>query len=394
MILESSVYKEIFGPLIVHESQKVIKFDTETEKVESSLISNIPREEIYNIFKDLAIVIPLKNEKLHLLDGVLKAIPHKCPIIVVSASQKDIPNHFKMEIELIKHYYSLTHSKVLIIHQKDLGASEAFKEQQYFDIIDEKDGLIRLGKGEGMLLGVMLAKSIGAKYVGFIDADNYIPGSVNEYVKDYAAGILMSESEYTMVRLKWRHKPKVMQRGLYFRRRGRVSEITNKYLNLMVADRTGFETDIFVTGNAGEHAMSMQLANIMSFSSGYSVETHQLVFLLDKMTNPLQSEKYKDIHEQGIEIFQIETLNPHIHEEKGTEHINEMILVSLAEIYHCSLCSENVKRKILEELYARKILNRGEVPPKPSSMSPIGDLDIKKWFRTVKKKSDTLVILE
>ena len=394
MILESSVYKEIFGPLIVHEAQKVIKFDTETELVQSSLVNNIPREEIYNVLKDLAIVIPLKNEKLHLLDGVLKAIPHKCPIIVVSASQRDIPNHYKMEIELIKHYYSLTHSQVMIIHQKDIGASEAFKEQEYFDIIDENDGLIRYGKGEGMLLGVMLAKAIGAKYVGFIDADNYIPGSVNEYVKDYAAGILMSESDYTMVRLKWRHKPKVMQKGLYFRRRGRVSEITNKYLNLLVADRTGFETDIFVTGNAGEHAMSIKLADIMSFSAGYSVETHQLVFLLDKMTHPNEPEKYKDVYDQGIEIFQIETLNPHIHEEKGTEHINEMILVSLAEIYHCELCTDNVKKRILDELYSRKILNKGEIPPKPKSMAPIENIDIKKWFAKLKKKSDTLVTLK
>ncbi len=394
MILESSVYKEIFGPLIVHESQKVIKFDTETEVVESSLVNNIPREKIYEIFKDLAIVIPLKNEKLHLLDGVLKAIPHRCPIIVVSASQKDIPNHFKMEIELVKHYYSLTHSRVMIIHQKDLGAAEAFKDQGYMDIIDENDGLIRFGKGEGMLLGVMLAKAIGARYVGFIDADNYIPGAVNEYVKDYAAGILMSDSDYTMVRLKWRHKPKVMQRGLYFRRRGRVSEITNKYLNLLVADRTGFETDIFVTGNAGEHAMSIKLADLMSFSSGYAVETHQLVFLLDKMTRPNQSEKLKDVYDQGIEIFQIETLNPHIHEEKGTEHINEMILVSLAEIYHCELCTDNVKKRILEELYSRKILKKGEIPPKPRAMAPVGEIDIERWFKKVKKRSDTLVVLE
>jgi len=132
----------------------------------------------------------MKDEKLQLVDGVLKAIPHQCPIVIVSNSKREGPNLFKQEVDLVKHFYNLTKSRIIMVHQKDPGLVEAFNAVGYTDILDGDS--VRSGKGEGMLIGLLLAKAIGAKYVGFVDADNYIPGSVNEYVKDYAAGFLMS----------------------------------------------------------------------------------------------------------------------------------------------------------------------------------------------------------
>ncbi|RKZ00376.1 MAG: mannosyl-3-phosphoglycerate synthase [Candidatus Hydrothermota bacterium] len=394
MLLEAPIYKEIFGALIIHEVQKVLKLDTETETVQSSVIQNIPREDIYKTLKELAIVVPLKNEKLQLLDGVLKAIPHKSPIIIVSGSDREAPNRYKLEMELVKHFYNLTRSRVVMVHQKDVGVAEAFKKLDYTEILDE-DSNVRSGKGEGMIIGTMLAKAIGAKYVGFVDADNYIPGSVNEYVKDYAAGFLMSDSEYTMVRLSWRHKPKVSKRGLYFRKWGRVSEITNRFLNLLMAEQTGFETNIIVTGNAGEHAMSIKLADLMEFSTGYSIEPHQWTYLLEKVS--LEGEhtnSFKDALEQGIEIFQIETLNPHIHEEKGQEHIKEMVKMSLATIYHSPLCTKSLRERIIRDMKLHRVIEDEKELEAPRVMPPIGNIDVQKWMQIVKKKSDTLLILE
>ena len=86
--------------------------------------------------------------------------------------------------------------------------------------------------------------------MGFIDADNYT-GAVNEYVKIFASGIAMSNTPYTMVRISWIYKPKVSESGVYFSKWGRVSEITNQYLNSLISYYTGFETEIMRTGNSG-----------------------------------------------------------------------------------------------------------------------------------------------
>ncbi len=393
MLLEAPVYKEMFGAVEIYEALKVIKLDTQTRDVGSLTVKNVPREEIYRILEDIAIVVPMRNEKLQLVDGVLKAIPHQCPIIVVSNSKRKGPNIFKQEVDLVKHFYNLTRSRIVMVHQRDAGIAKAFREVGYTDILDES-GNVRSGKGEGMIIGILLAKAIGAKYVGFVDADNYIPGSVNEYVKDYAAGFLLSESDYSMVRLSWRHKPKVSTKGLYFKKWGRVSEITNRYMNALFGVATGFETSIIVTGNAGEHAMSLKLAEVMPFSTGYSIEPFELVYILETFGRWKGRENYRELYEQGVEIFQIETLNPHLHEDKGSEHVADMILSSLGTIYHSELANESLRRQILEDLRIHGLLGENEEPPKPKVMAPIGEIDVGKWARVLEDNAETLMKFE
>jgi len=62
---------------------------------------------------------------------------------------------------------------------------------------------------------------------------------------------------------------------------GRVSQITNKCLNDLIFSKTGFETDVIKTGNAGEHAISMKLAELLPYASGYAVEPGELVYLFE-----------------------------------------------------------------------------------------------------------------
>ncbi|AHL21783.1 mannosyl-3-phosphoglycerate synthase [Thermococcus nautili] len=390
MLLEAPVYKELFGAVEIYEVQKVIKLDSETRDVGTFTVRNVPREDIYRILEDIAIVVPMKDEKLQLVDGVLKAIPHQCPIIIVSNSKREGPNLFKQEVDLVKHFYNLTRSRIIMVHQKDPGLAKAFKKTGYTGILDGDS--VRSGKGEGMLIGLLLAKAIGAKYVGFVDADNYIPGSVNEYVKDYAAGFLMSESDYTMVRLSWRHKPKVTTKGLYFKKWGRVSEITNRYMNELFGVATNFETNIIATGNAGEHAMSIKLAEIMPFATGYAIEPYELVYLFE--TFGRWGKGKEEVYDQGVEVFQIETLNPHLHEDKGQEHVKDMILSSLGTIYHSELATESLKRRILEELRIHGLLGENEEPPKPKVMPPVEGVDVSEWMKTLEDEAETLLEFE
>lgn len=386
MLIEAPTRSEIFGSVKIHGLQRVLKL--ESKGVESNLLQSIDKEQIESILDDFAVVIPIKDEKLNLLDGVLRAVPGNCQVVIVSNSSRDNSDAFKMESDLIENFHRLTKHPVTIIHQKDPGAGFAFSEVGYESILDDK-GFVRDGKGEGMILGILISKWLGKRYVGFVDADNYIPGAVNEYIKDYAVGFCISESPYSMVRLHWRHKPKIVKSRLYFRKWGRVSEITNRYLNMLLATLTGFETDLIKTGNAGEHAMTMELAEIMAYSTGYSVEPYHLIYLLEEFGKG--DTQYVEVASKGIEVFQIETLNPHLHEEKGEKHVTGMLLDSLSTVYHSSLANDYIKSEIAKELELNGI---EKVPEKNLVMPPIKDVDVEKFGILLEKHAETLTRFE
>ncbi len=388
MLIEMPRHTEIFGSVKIHEMQRVLKIDS--GRFANPRAKDIPFTDIKNVLKRFAIIVPVKNEKIHLLDGVLRAIPFDCTIIVVSNSGRGAPDHFKMEGDVVKHLHDLTQQEMLIVHQKDPELGFAFYEAGYNYLLDKKT-IVRDGKAEGMITGMLLAKALGKDFIGFADADNYIPGSVREYVIDYAAGFCMAESPYSMVRLHWRYKPKVVEDKLYFKKWGRVSETTNKYLNLLISTHTGFETRILVTGNAGEHALTTKLADILSYSTGYSIEPYHFVCLFDHFGLGAESIPDSEAAKAGIEIFQIETLNPHIHEEKGGAHINNMLLGSLQAIYHSRVCKEYVREKLLEEM--GDIL-RGEAPKKNLIMPPIGGIDAHKFMHLLARNAETFTRFE
>ena len=60
----------------------------------------------------------------------------------------------------------------------------------------------------------------------------------------------------------------------------------------------------------------MSLAENLNYSSGYSIEPYEFINILEKFGGLLPTDS-PDIVEKGMEIFQIETRNPHFHEEKG-----------------------------------------------------------------------------
>lgn len=389
MLIELPRRTEIFGSVKIHELQRILKLDS--GGFENPRAKDISFEEIKDVLRRLAIVIPVKDEKIHLLDGVIRAIPFDCSVIVVSNSRRDNHDVYKMEKEMITKLHDLTQQETILVHQKDPEVGFAFYEAGY-DYLLDRDDSVRDGKSEGMIIGMLLAKSLGKDFIGFADADNYVPCSVREYVMDYAAGFCMSESPYSMVRLHWRYKPKVVEERLYFKKWGRVSETTNKYLNLLLSTNTGFETGVVITGNAGEHALTTKLADLMSYSTGYSVEPYHFVHLFDEFGQKAEKMAYPDAANAGIEIFQIETLNPHLHEEKGEEHIKNMMLGSLCTVYSSKLCNDYVRSKVLEEL--GDILDTWEKPKENIVMPPIGGIDASKFTKLLEGKSETFVRCE
>ncbi|MBN2462906.1 MAG: mannosyl-3-phosphoglycerate synthase [Dehalococcoidia bacterium] len=384
MRVEGPRYTERFGAVRINEVQKVLELDSgrarELTPYENVAVQKIEEDAIKDFEEKMVIVIPTKDEKLKLLEGVISGIPHECLILVVSNSQRKRIDRFKMEQDTLNQYCHFTRRQAYLIHQKDPVLAKALAGSGYNHIIGQ-DGLVRDGKAEGMLAAIFIAMMMKKDYIGFIDADNFSPGAVWEYVKCYAAGFHMSRTPYAMVRIIWRYKPKIAE-GIYFRKWGRVSEVTNRCMNSLVSIRTGFETDIIKTSNAGEHAMSLKLAGLLSYASRFAVEPQELVSIFEDFGGVLPM-SCKTAAKHGVEIFQIETRNPHMHEDRGAEHLRDMLLPGLATIYHSKLCEKETKEKVMAELLQQNAINPGEEPPMPQMSPPPKNIDMQKFMKVM-----------
>jgi len=388
MKLDLPRYTERFGATSLHGVQRVYELDSgfDDGRPMSGTLMKVGNDQISEIERKMAIVIPIKGERLRLLEGVLSGVPHDCLVIIVSNSPRQPVDRYMLEKDALQQYNKFVGRNALILHQRDPGLSEALKEVRYTSMLGPDD-IVRSGKAEGMVLGMLLAKMASKEYVGFIDADNYVPGAVNEYVKIFASGIAMSKTPYTMIRVSWIYKPKMSDTGLYFSKWGRVSEMTNQHLNSLISYYTGFETEVMRTGNSGEHCMSLKLAELLSYSSGYSIEPYEVVNVLEEFGGIIPT-PHQDAMEKGVEVMQVETRNPHFHEDKGDDHLKEMIVASLASIYHSKICPPKLREKILESLRAKSMLEEGQQePPVPLKIEPFKDIDIRQFAKVLSKAS-------
>ncbi|AFU59640.1 mannosyl-3-phosphoglycerate synthase [Candidatus Nitrososphaera gargensis Ga9.2] len=388
MKLDLPRYTERFGATSLHGVQRVYELDSgfDDGKSMSETLMKVGNEQISEIERKMAIVIPIKGERLRLLEGVLSGVPHDCLVIIVSNSPRQPVDRYMLEKDALQQFNKFVGRNALILHQRDPGLSEALNEVGYTSMLGP-DGVVRSGKAEGMVLGMLLAKMAGKEYVGFIDADNYVPGAVNEYVKIFASGIAMSKTPYTMVRVSWIYKPKMSETGLYFSKWGRVSELTNQHLNSLISYYTGFETEVMRTGNSGEHCMSLKLAELLTFSSGYSIEPYEIVNVLEEFGGIIPT-SYQDAMDKGVEVMQVETRNPHFHEDKGEDHLKEMVVASMGSIYHSKICPPKLREKILESLRTRNMLEEGQQePPAPVKIDPFKDIDIRQFAKVLSKAS-------
>ena len=329
---------ERLGAVRIYGVQHVFELDSdpaEPETVFGTTVSHVPTEAIHAVLRRMAIVIPCRNERLKILEGVLAGIPHSSMLIFVSNSDREPVDRFMMEKDTIERFCRFARRAAIVVHQRDPGLAKAFEAAGFPHLLDES-GLVRNGKGEGMMAGIVLASLAGKDYVGFVDADNYVPGSVNEYVKVYASDMHLAETRFAMVRICWKSKPKVVDGALFFSRWGRTSESTNRFLNILLASHTGFGTDAIATGNAGEHAMTMELALRLRLASGFAIEPFQLLDLFERFGGidpeaggPVE---HPDLMREGVKVFQVETCNPHFHADRGEDHVSGMESTSLSAL--------------------------------------------------------------
>lgn len=349
MLIEKLGDFEDFGSLRVYKPIRIITLDAMGYEELNGGISGasaISYSSMLEIARRTAIIVPVKDEPLFKFKGVIAGVPHASPLIVVSASTREHGDNYENEVEAARDLYERTGRRVILTWQRDPAWGEAIKGTKLSDILERDTGLVRYGKGEGMLLGVLLATYYGLDYIGFVDSDNYTPATVHEYVWAYYAGFILSRSSNCIVRLKWPYKGKLESRELpYLRRRGRVSKHTNEVLNYAISLVRKVETEIIDTANSGEHAITVDLALNMEWAGGYSVEPYQLVYLLEKCW--MQREPLSCVGEgKTVDVIQIETLSPHIHEEREESHLFNMLKQSLATIMYSRLCNDKIREKI------------------------------------------------
>ena len=349
MLVEYPYRFENYGAVRIHETIQVLELDSTNHRGFRGVYS-VTYDSIEEYAHRTAIIVPVKNENILTLEGVLTAIPHASPIILISGSSRTPVDIYRHEMDLARSIHANTRRPIIVVHQKDPAWSETLRGTPLEDMLGE-DGLVRSGKGEAMLLATILAAGLNYEYIGFIDSDNYVPGSAHEYAWIYYAGFSIDPGPYVMIRIKWPFKGKLMSgpSDLYLRRRGRVSRITNAVLNLALSSYRKIETDIVSTGNSGEHAMSTRLAMKMKWAGGFAIEPYQLVYLLETCFLGLDDNMCNLIPE-GVSVYQVQSRNPHIHAERDDEHIVEMIVKSLSTIYYSRLNNKKITERIMQIL--------------------------------------------
>ena len=377
MRLADSFRAERFGAVRIHELQRVIELDSGTA-VAGAGSRIVPPDALRAVESQMVIVVPCMNETRSVIEGVLSGIPHDCLIVLVSNSDRDPVDRYEIEAQTVEQFCRLAGRTAMVVHQRDPGVAAAFKAAGLPELIDD-DGLVRSGKGEAMLIGMALAAMTGRRYLGYVDADNYVPGSVHEYCEVYAAGLHMANSPYAMVRISWQSKPKFRDGRLFFNRRGRSSAITNEWLNRFLAEYSGFGTEVIATGNAGEHAMSLELGLKLRLAGGFAVEPYEFLDLFEQFGGVLESTD-PDVMANSVPVLQIETRNPHFHDNKGEEHVQGMRMQALNVIYHSPVTLPAVRQAIVDFMAEQGVLGPGQEPPRERVYPPVGTLDLDLLF--------------
>jgi mannosyl-3-phosphoglycerate synthase len=392
MRLEHPHRTERFGAVRIHELQRVIELDSAGARGDARPGHHgpsrlVPAAAIQAVERDMAIVVPCMNEARGVIEGVLSGIPHQCLIILVSNSARRPVDRFELEAQTVEQFCRLAERPALAVHQRDPGLGAAVKAAGVPELTDAH-GLVRRGKGEAMLLGLAIAALTGRRHVGYIDADNFVPGAVNEYCTAYAAGLHLADSPYAMVRIAWQSKPKLRDGRLFFRRRGRTSEVTNQFLNQLIGEYCGFGTEVVATGNAGEHAFSVDLGLKLRLAGGFAVEPFEFVDLFERFGGVLESAD-PDVMERSVSVTQVETRNPHFHDNKGEDHVQGMRMQALNVLYHSPICLPAVRADILDFMIGQGVLAAGEEPPRERVYPPVGTLDLDRFHDTLVAQART-----
>jgi hypothetical protein len=304
-----------------------------------------------------AFVVCHKSERLETLLSVLWYLPVDSPIIVVTNCSEQALG--ELHKGLAEHL--VYHTRLYLVHQKDASIAQFFDDRGVHHLLGD-DGRVVDGKGEGMYLGTLCALMLGhPQWLLFFDADNFVPSALLEYILalgqlflaapviSYASagsdGPMIDEgtpwgSDQALhnVRICWASKPGPGEHNWSERVLGRCTSVVSPLVNVLLEDHFGLHDASLSVSNAGEQGMTIHTAQTLRFSSGFSVETFQLLDLLARAA---------DHHTRSATLQQYQAKSPHFHEKKGDEHIKQMIGESLGSFFLFEqFLSHNMRRQL------------------------------------------------
>ncbi|HEX7734536.1 MAG TPA: mannosyl-3-phosphoglycerate synthase [Ktedonobacteraceae bacterium] len=315
-----------------------------------------------------AFVISHKNESIETLLRVLWYIPVNSTIIVVTNCQESEREKLAAALKT----RLADHRQTYLIHQKDRPLAQFLKASGVHQILG-KDGRIRNGKGEGMYIGALAAQQLGyLRWLIFYDADNFVPSALLEYTfamcrlftatppssSPLAYGPFVQSHLYRTypsylhnVRICWSSKPDMKNLNLETRVLGRTSRVVSPLFDTLLESWFGSQPHPINSSNAGEQGMTLKTATTLRFSSGFSVETFQLIDLLFHAVTAQE--------QAGEVIFQqYLSKSPHFHEKKGDRHIKKMIEESLGCFLHFESVLPDTLKIHLQQIYDELQLER------------------------------------
>ncbi|HEX6123642.1 MAG TPA: mannosyl-3-phosphoglycerate synthase, partial [Ktedonobacterales bacterium] len=243
-----------------------------------------------------AFVISHKAESLDTLMTVLRYLPAESPVIIVSNCLPRERAYLRGELDS----YLAGRPAAYLAHQKDERIAHFFRECGVSSILGA-DGAVVDGKGEGMYIGALLAALLRRpEWLVYFDADNHAPSALLEYTlamgrlfmaaraagTEEAPGAHGAPGRLTPptlhnVRVCWASKP-TYDGGDYTpqaRVIGRCTQVVAPFCDELLRARQPWNDQPLLTPNAGEQGMTMRTAKTLRFSSGFSVETFQLLDL-------------------------------------------------------------------------------------------------------------------
>jgi mannosyl-3-phosphoglycerate synthase len=300
-------------------------------------------------FAHTAFVIAHKNERLETLLSVIWYLPINSPVLIVTNCSEREKEDLKQGLARC-----LAQSRqVYLIHQKDEAIAGFFAEHGVYSILGA-DGRVVNGKGEGMYIGALIASLLKLpKWIVFYDADNFVPNALLEYTlamsKLFMPQYMTSNQEYggarslQNVRICWASKPSIGSSEIAAGVLGRCTKVVSPLMTTLIGEWFGVRDQTIITSNAGEQGFTMETVQALRFSSGYSVETFQLLDLLSKAL-PTATNSQGD----HVILQQYQAQSPHFHEKRDDEHIKRMIADSLGGfLYFQDLLTPVIEQQLL-----------------------------------------------
>jgi mannosyl-3-phosphoglycerate synthase len=121
--------------------------------------------------------------------------------------------------------------------------------------------------------------------------------------------------------------------------------------------------------------MTLDLGLKLRLASGFAVEPWEFLDMFEQFGGVLEAND-ADVMSSSVPVLQIETRNPHFHDNKGEEHVQGMRMQALNVLYHSAVTLPAIRQAILDFMVSQGALAPGQEPPKERVYPPVGTLDL------------------